>query len=497
MIMPIPGPGAGPPFKTMIASLVRRTLGARWLAGSNPLRQAHAPGRSPAGGHDTGIEFAAGRGVPHLTASAINDGPGADVCLKSRRPNQSGEINVTLVADTLSTGGAETFILRLATALQGRVRSVQLFVLRRDRIEPGLAKRVSSHIPICSARIPAIRILMRLDGLLFSIGASFSLLRWLQVRALQKHIIATNTHVLHSHLLTADLVASRAAASVGRIWLTTMHGDYLLFSQQGQSRAGRIIDAQKAFEEIARTTRHVVCITDQQVAHMSTLFPNLLSEGRLSKIYNGYSVEGDDAGRVIPPVLRGIPKQDFVIGMVSRGIREKGWDVLIRAFVELDLPRSRLVLVGNGSYLEKLRAEVRDKRIVFVGNVDDPLSYIARFDICCLPTFCQGESLPTVIIEYLLLGKPVIATNIGEIRSMLDLDTDRPAGILIELDTVDRMVSHMKKSIIDLRNDPVRRNCLSANAMSAAQKFNMETCVKSYFSLYRESLECCASTLAI
>jgi glycosyltransferase involved in cell wall biosynthesis len=268
-----------------------------------------------------------------------------------------------------------------------------------------------------------------------------------------------------------------------------MHGDYLVFSQERQSRAGRIIDAQKAIEEITRTARHVVCITDRQVAHLATLFPNLASEGRLHKIYNGYSFEGEGADRVIPSALRGIPKGDFVIGMVSRGIREKGWDILIRAFLELDLPRSWLVLVGSGCYLETLRAEVRDKRIIFVGNVDNPLSYIARFNVCCLPTFYQAESLPTVIIEYLLLGKPVIATNIGEIRSMLQDGTDHPAGILIELDTIDRMVSQMKKCIIDLRNDPVRRNCLSANATSVAQKFNMETCVKLYFALYLKSLD--------
>ena len=67
------------------------------------------------------------------------------ICLRRRRPVHFGEINVTIVADTLTTGGAETFIVRLATALQSRVRSVHLFVLRRDRIEPGLAKRVSSR----------------------------------------------------------------------------------------------------------------------------------------------------------------------------------------------------------------------------------------------------------------------------------------------------------------------------------------------------------------
>src|SRR6266699_1930844 len=204
------------------------------------------------------------------------------------------KINVTIVADGLTTGGAETFILRLARALQSRVRSVHLFVLRRDRIEPGLAKRVLSTMPIYSASIPAVRTVMRLDGLLFRIGASFSLLRWLQVRALQKHILATNTDVVHSHLLTSDLVASRAAASLGRFWLTTMHGDYLELSGRGQSRSGRIIDVQKALEEIARTARQVVGITDQQVVHMSTLFPNLMPEGRLSKSTMDTHLKGID-----------------------------------------------------------------------------------------------------------------------------------------------------------------------------------------------------------
>src|SRR5262249_30752757 len=154
-------------------------------------------------------------------------------------------------------------------------------------------------------------------------------------------------------------------------------------------------------------------------------------------------------------------------GMVARGIVEKGWDILVRAFLELDLARSWLVLVGDGYHLQKLRTEIEDGRIIFVGNVDDPLRYIVHFDICCLPTFYQAESLPTVIIEYLLLGKPVIATNIGEIPSMVEAGADHPAGVLIELDTMERMVNQMKKCIMDLKNDSAKRNRLSANATSA------------------------------
>jgi hypothetical protein len=42
--------------------------------------------------------------------------------------------------------------------------------------------------------------------------------------------------------------------------------------------------------------------------------------------------------------------------------------------------------------------------------------------------------------------------------------------MLIDLDAMDRMVSQMKKCIIDLRNDSAKRNRLSANATKAGSK---------------------------
>ena len=69
--------------------------------------------------------------------------------------------------------------------------------------------------------------------------------------------------------------------------------------------------------------------------------------GRIRKIYNGYTVPA--ALPTAPKIICEIPPNAFVIGMVSRGIREKGWEILIAAFQSLNLPDSRLLLVGDGT----------------------------------------------------------------------------------------------------------------------------------------------------
>ena len=63
-------------------------------------------------------------------------------------------------------------------------------------------------------------------------------------------------------------------------------------------------------------------------------------------------------------------------------------------------------------------------------NVRD---YFAASDMGFLPSRFKGESAPLVLIDCLLSGKPVLASDIGEIRHMLDSD-DGLAGELVDLE---------------------------------------------------------------
>lgn len=343
-------------------------------------------------------------------------------------------MQLVLVLDALTVGGAETFVLRLGAALQKRGITVSLVVLRGDLVNMALCRSIAPNVPVLKIRVPGLRWALKLDGFLYRLGSTFSIVRWYQVRNLTRHIADLAADVAHSHLLTADLVTVRACKATGTACVSTMHGDYLALESRGESRAARVPDFGAAIAEVELGAQRLVSITDQQTNQLARLMPQADAGGRISKIYNGYPVPVRDAFSAgLPDTLRAIPEGAFVIGMVSRGVKDKGWDVLVGAFEALDLPDAWLVLVGDGDHLQKLRATNRNPRIVFCGNVVDPLRYIAHFEVACLPSQFATESLPTVVIEYMVLGKPVIATDVGEIPAMLEVASDSPAGLLVEL----------------------------------------------------------------
>jgi L-malate glycosyltransferase len=392
--------------------------------------------------------------------------------------------SVLHVVDTLTTGGAEIFVMRLTQAMRQAGWSVSIFVLRSDRIECDQLTRLAPDVPVSVARVPFLAWLIRLDGALYSLGFSFSLTRWWQTRMLVQHIRAHQVDVLHSHLMTADLASLVASQKTGVPWLSTMHGDYFKFEHHRRYRASRIFDFPTHFQQIDQRIRHVVCISEPQKEQWKNLSTCVVPQGRISKIYNGYSpITGSSAN--VDQTLAGIPAQSFVIGMVARGAREKGWDVMVQAFAQLDDPRAWLVLVGDGEYLPQLRADSKHPQIIFAGNVTNPANWIARFDLACLPTRYDSESLPNSVVEYLFEGKPVVATDVGEIAVMLRAGTEGAAGQVLALDEVDLMSRKLTTILRTLMNSPDQLAKMAACARGAAEVFKMQRCVEQYFSLYK------------
>lgn len=367
-------------------------------------------------------------------------------------------------------------------------RQVCLAVLRGDLVEEGLVASIAPDVPMDVFQPWGLRHVMRLDGLIQRIGIDFSWLRWWQQRWLARLLLRRGARLVHSHLITSDLVAARACATAKIPWLSTMHGDYLAFEPAGGNRAARIPDFARAIEVIERRVGAVVCITDDQQRQMRRLMPTLGARGGIRKIYNGYPrpARRGRGDATAAPALTGIPEEALVVGMVARGIRDKGWDVLLEAVRKAPLLGVWLVLVGDGPRIAELRAATRDERVRFVGNVTNPLDYIARFDIACLPSRFPAESLPTVVIEYLQQGKPVIATHVAEIPAMLQLESGAPAGITIALDSESSMADAMCAALTTLAQDRELRSRLSRAALAAFEPFAMELCVARYSELYAE-----------
>jgi glycosyltransferase involved in cell wall biosynthesis len=247
--------------------------------------------------------------------------------MKMRQANPSGLI---ILCETLTTGGAETFVLRLAAAMQARGHQVRVAVLRGDKIERDLVASIAPLVPIDAYRPLGLRNILRLDGLLQRLGVDFSWLRWLQQRWLARLLSPPAAEgIVHSHLITSDLVAAHACARVGIPWLTTIHGDYLSFERTGGSKAARVPDFPRAAYGVSRGVGAIVCITDEQLEKMRRLMPDVVRRNGFRKIYNGYPRPQRLAEKSVPEILRQIPERALVVGMVARGIRDKGWDVLL------------------------------------------------------------------------------------------------------------------------------------------------------------------------
>ncbi len=92
---------------------------------------------------------------------------------------------------------------------------------------------------------------------------------------------------------------------------------------------------------------------------------------------------------------------------------QKNHSLLLRAFAELALPSARLMLLGKGPDEQMLRdlsasLGIQD-RVIFAGFHADPSPFYASADLFVLSSDYEG--LPTVIIEALSFGVPVVSTD--------------------------------------------------------------------------------------
>jgi glycosyltransferase involved in cell wall biosynthesis len=103
-----------------------------------------------------------------------------------------------------------------------------------------------------------------------------------------------------------------------------------------------------------------------------------------------------------------------VVLAVGRLTKQKDFPTLLRAFaVARRECKCRLVFLGDGeerSHLEALAQELGiADAVAFLGFVQNPYAWMSRSHVLALSS--RWEGLPTVIIEALALGTPVIATD--------------------------------------------------------------------------------------
>ena len=302
----------------------------------------------------------------------------------------SSNEKIALFLPSLMGGGAEKVMINLAGGLLDLGKEVHM-VLSQATGE--YMDRVPRRVKVVD--LQSRRTLFSLPGL---------------VRYLRRE----RPNVLVSAVEHANVIAvwGRMLAAVPTRSVVTIHTNLRSASQQVDHRT-RVQVMPFLIRRTYPLADEIVAVS-QGVAEDFAVFAGMPVE-RIRVIYNPV---------VTPEIydLAGLPAphpwfQDGgapVILSIGRLSDQKDFPTLFRAFVRLRREgRARLLVLGDGDqrpYLEKLAADLGISDVVSMpGFVDNPYPYLAKASVLVLSS--RAEGLPTVLIEAMALGTPIVSSN--------------------------------------------------------------------------------------
>lgn len=218
--------------------------------------------------------------------------------------------------------------------------------------------------------------------------------------------------------------------------------------------------------EFLRKIQKYVVQRAHKVITPSKYFQKLVSgwtskKERVVCIYNGVDLKEP----AIPKNT--IPKTIFSGG---RLVSWKGFDILIE--VMRDLPEWKLTIVGSGPDEKKLKEKAKNlgvaSRVDFAGSLPRPELWkrLAQSEIFVLNT--SFESFSFQVVEAMIIGVPVITTNIGNLTEII---RDGQDGILVTPNDKGAILSAIEKISTDAK---FREAIIDSAQKKASEEFFMD-----------------------
>ncbi|MDA8094319.1 MAG: glycosyltransferase [Betaproteobacteria bacterium] len=308
---------------------------------------------------------------------------------------------IGLLLDSLVGGGAERIALNFADAFRALGHDVHVFIVRNE-----VAHETNGH------RIHAL-------SETGALARSRPLNKWLLAKRIRRLVadIESDGKPFDFFISNAeDMDRISGMARLPHVFIryrnSMMH---FLGAKIGRATGlKRIVRRYRWRQKFRRIYggRHIVAITEamrQELLHEMGIVP-----ASLTVIYNPFDFE---KLRTLASEPARVPEAPYIVYSARIGVR-KDQELLIRAWREADVPHGLVLLGGTTdekeeAYLQHLKSLVKDLgvegRVLFAGFQKNPYPWVKHAALFAMSS--RSEGLPTVLIESLILGTPVVSTD--------------------------------------------------------------------------------------
>lgn len=192
------------------------------------------------------------------------------------------------------------------------------------------------------------------------------------------------------------------------------------------------------------------------------------------------------AGAAPRPEWQGTPERPTIAFLGRINEPRKGLPVLLRAMPRMlrEIPGLRLLVAGPGDPKEALAGQPREvvaacEMLGAVSDADKP-RLLASADVYCAPN-TGGESFGIILIEAMSAGAPVLASDLGAFRRVLD---DGRVGAHFRNEDPESLAA---EAISLLRDEP-RRERLRVDGLARARQFDWSVVTHEILAVYETAI---------
>lgn len=360
-------------------------------------------------------------------------------------------LRLVRVINNMWTGGVQTRLVQLLPRLRDRGVHVEVCAIR------GLgdqAQRLKRDHGIDTVLVPIERRMGPRD-------------LW----RLRGYFAAGRFDVVHSHMYQSNAPATVAAVMARTRCIVAQWHNVDMYRRPSQKRLDRWL---------APWRDAMVCVSD--AVRQNTATHLRLPPARFDVLLNGIDTQ--------PPPTRprgetrrelGVADDAVVVVHVARLTAQKGQVPFLDHMPRLlrDVPRSRLLIVGEGEDEPRIRARIAElglgHAVQLLGNRADVPDLLAAADISILPSTKEGFS--NVVLESMLHGAALVITDVGGAREQL---TDGVDGFIVPAGALGAFADR----VVQLARDGDLRQRLATAARRRVDDFGLDAMADQTLALY-------------